>query len=995
MFLKFFTTTIFCILLVFTASAQTGKVIGKIVDQETGEPLVGANVLIVSTTLGAASDVDGRYIILNVPVGKYSVKASYIGYRNVVIQNIEVITGLSTEVNFKLPTQSLKTGEIVIISKRPLVNKSATNAIRIVNAEDLETLPVREIGAVIALQAGVVTQNGRTFIRGSRADETGYLLEGIDVKNVVSRNGGNLVTVIPDALQELNVQAGGYNAEYGNANAGIISQNFKSGSNKYKVSLRMETDNFGNYPGEKFLGTYSYGYTDYTATFGGPIIKNKLTVFLAGENRFVRDYSPRFFSPNPQTFADGARFDATKIHDSGALGGDTSDAQILTWLGGNIPGRMRNVYSLNGNVTLNLNPLILRVNGAFSTSRSRNNSSTIINIFDLDRLGISDRSNLFLNLKATYVISSNTFVVANVNYLDNRAKTYDQDLGDDYLSYSDSLIAAKHGWTNFRNLTSGPVSYDFYGFPFSRPGALLTGYGKSKWQNFGGNFDFTTQYKKHEIKAGATYQRWTIRNYGVGGSSTLLNSILNNPDFARNTNSLKLFLQSFNMRSFGGVYGYDLFGSESNSGPFGAKHPVFASAYVQDKFEFNDLVINAGVRFDSFDMDSWELIYPDNPQYNLNTKLIDNSQIRKSKSYQYVSPKLGFAFPVSDRTVFHLQYGKYVQSPGLDVAYKGILYSTRVLIGGNAFGDPVAYDPKPVRTTQYEIGFTQQFSDFASFDVTAFYKDIKGQLQYEFHNTIAGASVSTYPVYTNQDFATTKGLEFTLTLRRVNRIRANLNYTYSNAQGTNSFSTSGFGSVQVNNNVPTVIQALAYDQTHRGAVTLDYRFGKGDGGPILEQLGIDLLFSFHSGHPFTLAQETGLGQSSAWTGGLIGTDTRQRRPDGPINSTTTTWVYRLDLRIDKTVSISNFNVNFYVYVQNLLNTQNVINVYDKTGNAYDDGFLSSKDAKTILASPRYTKRFADLYRALNLANREHAFQVKGVDMFGTPRQIRAGILINF
>jgi len=84
-----------------------------------------------------------------------------------------------------------------------------------------------------------------------------------------------------------------------------------------------------------------------------------------------------------------------------------------------------------------------------------------------------------------------------------------------------------------------------------------------------------------------------------------------------------------------------------------------------------------------------------------------------------------------------------------------------------------------------------------------------------------------------------------------------------------------------------------------------------------------------------------------------------------------------------------------VQVQKLLNTQNAINVYDKTGNAYDDGFLSTTDAQTLIAGQRYTERFADLYRAINLENRQAAFNVYGFDIFSAPRQLIAGVLINF
>jgi hypothetical protein len=158
-------------------------------------------------------------------------------------------------------------------------------------------------------------------------------------------------------------------------------------------------------------------------------------------------------------------------------------------------------------------------------------------------------------------------------------------------------------------------------------------------------------------------------------------------------------------------------------------------------------------------------------------------------------------------------------------------------------------------------------------------------------------------------------------------------------------------------------------------------------------LGVDLLFTFNSGHPFTLAQgvdETGLGQQQAYSGGLINIlDTRGRRTTGPVNESRTPWNSNLDLRIDKTVSISVLDVNFYVYVTNLLNTKNVINVYDRTGNGYDDGFINSQ------AAAGYSQRFKDLYRAINLENRQAALSIMTVDMLSVPRQLRAGVLINF
>jgi hypothetical protein len=475
----------------------------------------------------------------------------------------------------------------------------------------------------------------------------------------------------------------------------------------------------------------------------------------------------------------------------------------------------------------------------------------------------------------------------------------------------------------------------------------------------------------------------------------MLSSLLSNPDAARD--SLSAFIGT---TLFSGMtnYGYDVFGNEiDNAGLFSPKHPVLASGYLEDRVEFGDLIVNLGLRFDYINMDSWKWNNPKLPIIDRTTHLIPDSAYSAGDTFQYVSPRLGFAFPVTDRTVFHMQFGKFVQSPSLDVAYRGVYDAAQMIQGANLFTNPIAYNPEPIRTTQYEVGLSQQFTDFAAVDVTAFYKDIKGQLQYSVIQTDPGALRSKYNVFANQDFSTTKGVEIALKIRRIQRVRAEVNYTYSTAEGTNSLSNSGVGSTEVNSNVPTTLIPLDYNQTHRGTIFLDYRFGKDDGGPILEQLGINALITFNSGHPFTYSQNTGLGQSSAWTGGLtpIGSgDTRGRRPIGPINSAKTPWVYNIDLRIDKTVDLFNLSINFYVYVQNLLNTKNVLNVYDKTGNAYDDGFLNSADGQQIIAGARYTKKFADLYRAINYGNRQAAMSVYGFDLFGEPRQIRAGIFLN-
>ncbi|CUU03789.1 Carboxypeptidase regulatory-like domain-containing protein, partial [Candidatus Kryptobacter tengchongensis] len=132
--------------------AQYGKIAGKVVDKETKEPLPGASIVIQGTTLGAAADVNGNYVILNVPAGVYTVVASYVGYQTVTVSGVQVIAGLTRELNFELPSTAIELRAVEVVAERPLIEKSATNAIRVVTSTDIEKLPVRDVNVYFAIQ---------------------------------------------------------------------------------------------------------------------------------------------------------------------------------------------------------------------------------------------------------------------------------------------------------------------------------------------------------------------------------------------------------------------------------------------------------------------------------------------------------------------------------------------------------------------------------------------------------------------------------------------------------------------------------------------------------------------------------------------------------------------------------------------------------------------------------------------------------------------------
>lgn len=969
--------------------ADTGKITGKVVDKETGEGLPGANILIVGTSMGAATDINGGYLMLNVPPGVYTLRASFVGYSTVTIENIRVSADLTTDTNFKLPSQALDAGDVTIIAERPLVNKSATNAVRIARLEDYKNIPTRSVNSIISLQPGVLVKDGQIYIRGGRAEEIGYILEGASTRDVIG--GSNLVTIIPEALEEFQVQAGGYNAEFGGANAGIIRSTLRSGTEKLNFTIQGETDNFAK-PGETFLGTSSWQYSDYTATLSGavPMTNNKLKFFLAGQNTFWGDDDPRFWKGFEFNNADAIVNETTFPLVTTTYNEVYPQLKTLdNWVDEN----NRNTYNGAGTLVYDASKFRVRLAANLSYSKAQN-GAYVADILNKDRIGLNETSSGLYTAKVTHIINPRTYHEISFDFFDRRYKEYDRVFGENFYAYFDSTANAAAGY-DFLKWSTGNVTntVDIYGFGFTDPGTPA-GYAKSKRNYLGGKYDFTTQWRNHELKLGADAQRWTYRTFSAGEWGMFTNR-LNNPDVY--AGALAGDLADYGALSAAtatGMLGYDIWGNEIDSnynGIDGPKHPTYGAAYIQDKFEAKQLVINAGLRFDYIDNDDFTFADMANPAWDQTNKTLIADEVVEMDPKIYVSPRLGLAFPATDRTVFHVQYGKFVQAPKLDQVYPSMYWMNNVFEGGNFFTTTYGFGLKPMITTQYEVGFNQQFAEAASFDVTVFYKDIQDWITTSRIQGGPNDAISYYNILENGDFATTKGIELSLTLRRTNRVAAQVNYTYSSALGTGSVTGSSLAGTEQGVAVPTIISPLDFSRPHVGSVNVDYRFGKNDGGIILSQLGLNLLFQFQSGHPYTL-REGAFGQQDESRGGEI-EDSRNRNPLESVNSSMTPWNYTIDLRVDKTVDFGPFDANFYVYAMNLTNKRNVTNVYMRTGNAWDDGFRADTQTSASIAAAHGGDLFWAMYDAINLSG--NGTNTQSGRLFGVPRQVRAGIRLEF
>lgn len=984
---------LFTLALPFFALAQSsGKIIGVIADKETGEPLPGVNVVLQDTYLGGTTDIDGYYVILNVPVGAYAIEASYVGYTSMVVNNVRVSAGVTTEQDFELAPTTLELSEAVVVTaERPLVEKHVTQSVSKVTTEDLEAIPVRGLNDLLALQASVVVQDGNVHIRGGRDDEVGYYLDGASTVDPVSNT--NAVYVIQEAVEEIQVLAGGYTAEFGGANSGIVRSELRTGTPDYHMSLDFQTDKFTT-RGEEFLGTKSFNDHLLIGTFSGPVASDKVRMFVAFENNYEGDYVKRFSEP--------FQFDASNLAaplvdynpDNPAAGDTVSMLKYPAFT----PNNSRNRYTINSTLNFNFTPVQFRLSALYNQREYTQDDQPMLNILN-DREPTWEARNILLSGKLTHVLNPSTFYDVKLSYFDDFVEKKDEYFGNDWRSWADSAKIAQHtgGDVIYRDEDSAPYPYLLNGFYFNRNGSFGEDAGdgwyyKEKQNYFAGAVNVTSQINRYnELRAGFDARFYTLRRFDIHAPTALNRINFYGSEEAVPDASWKEALGSR-------TYGYDRYGEELDDGVDAARKPIFASFYIQDKIEFDDLIINAGLRYDYIDTDDKDLINPANPAVNEDEAILEESAWEDVEPFQHISPRLGISFPISEKAVFYTQYGKFVQTPKLSHIYRSYReLGTQIVTAGNFYLAPIGYGLGPIETTSYEIGFRRQMANVASFDVTGFYKNLKGQVGMEKIKAAPGALIQTYELLANGDFATTKGIELRLMLRRYKRFQAQMNYTYTQAEGTGSGETSYHGANYRDSQKPTITSPLDYNQKHRGTVNLDYRFGNDDGGPVLSNFGANVLVKFSSGHPFTMVYYPPGGQVNSYDAAVnYMNDTRSREALEPINSSTTPWTTTVDLRLDKSFRIMDkLQAQVYMRVTNLFNTQNVINVFQATGKAKDDGFINDPTRAQSFIDANGGEDYVNMYRAINLTNGQAYWDELGLDLYGTPRQIMLGVKFNY
>ncbi len=815
-------------LLCLSASAlwagNTGKIAGRVVDKSTGEALIGANVVVEGTTLGAATDENGKYFILQVPPGTYRVTARYIGYHPMTVTNVVVQVDLTTRVNFELESKAIEFPTLTVVAEKPLVQPDVTSTRRTISKKEIIETPGFETTTdLFNLQGGVVVdaapqaivfQDGTQLqirdesvknihIRGGRGGEILYVVDGVPVTHPIY-GGRDVLDLNVVDIEQMELLTGVFNAEYGQAQSGVVNITTRAGTDFFEGGIEYKTSHFSN--------TYDSWYASFYLGAPEPITRQllpRLGIHVPGKVNF-------FISGNAH------------LTDTPYNNHRTRDE--INVFGIKIREKQDNTGNFNARLDWHLSPSLRFAFTYHGTWKGWSNFNWLWKNYP-DHMADYSRTNHNFNLKLTHTLSRSTFYDVNVGFLGVR--------------YKGSLNGLRPSdyWLFYK----GGVEYDYDSYkaryddtpPDSMKGKIKApttdGYGffdaqsyENIWRDddtktFTLKADITSQvHPEHLVKSGILVQYHDIHYIDIQDGGIKLSKygehvFKNEPYFPPP------------------VGPYPEFGQ--NRWVFDA-YPTVGGAYVQDKFEKGSLIINAGVRLDWFRVGSTVMSKSWKEMWEAATGLKADW-----KGYRYkISPRFGISFPISDKTVLFFAYGHFNQLPELQFFYRD------PYTGGFTGNPKLDFE----HTVQYEFGFTHQFARDWAIDIKSYNKDISKQVETTRLRAALGLPVD---LYDSKGYARARGMEFEVIKRYSHYFSGKLTYTVQWATGYSSSAFENYIRSITDFPLPIRERRLSWDIRHQVILQAMIDVPKKEirflGLPVPSNWNITILSRYSSGQPYT------------------------------------------------------------------------------------------------------------------------------------------------
>ncbi len=886
-----------------SANAQNGSISGIVIDSSKN-PIPDVNVKIKGSYIGTATDIDGKYSLMNVPGGEYTVEVSSIGYKTVEYTDIKVKKDENTALDIVLSTSSFTVGEeILVVGERPLLDIEQTESKHIMNAKDIEAKIVENVIDVVTLQPGVIKQDDALFIRGGRSDDNSFLLDGVSVQDPLAGTGFGL-QLSAQALEEVEVITGGYNAEYGQATSGVVNVRTKDGAyDKFSLNLSYKRDNLGFNKDSRS----SFNTDIFEANISGPepitkyLFKSLLGVKIPGEitffGNFLMNISDGFTSVAGLVDEGTPGHKSTQLNSSIFKGTKFAPRQNNNWYWlakgtWKLRDNMKLAYSFNQSVAINQNSQSLQTNLEY-VEPDPGYQYSFQDI--LDNANTYTHLNIFHSLSWEHAVGNKTFYELKLTKFYTQLRVDANGLNWDEYTEPQDIIKPP-----FIYYPTGDTNNPYGIIPGD--GFFDVGNAYTWHDHFVDDYRFKADLShtfnpKNRFKAGfeAGYQEMQLVDIYKPWIGT----------FGLNNDAYKVY-------------------------------PIFGALYAQDKITYKGMILNFGLR-----LDYWfpgKLV--DDAINNPNAVTIPEEVKKQYMEDTYslfgrrwkgrLSPRIGISHPITDNQTLFFSYGHFSKRPKPQFVYAKIA-NVSSKSSFQKFGNP---NLNPETTVSYELGVRNQFTNDDVLTITAYYKDI-----YDYVATVS-AKISdprfagqSFITYVNQDYTKSRGIELDYKKRIGKWFNGNINLTYSIATGKSSSSDQGY-LVATGGAFETIGENyLSWDRPIQVSANTNFFFAKGTGifgfgKNVIDDISFKLRGFYQSGKRYTPQLLVGYLSD--------GRPEYESDINNPLSKLAADWFW-MDLSIDKYFRFKNMRLTLTFEVTNIFDIKNAAIINPVTGKAYEYG----------------------------------------------------------
>lgn len=920
--------------------AQQGSISGTITDKSDGSPLPGVNIIIKGTSFGTASDFDGNYSLKNIRPGEYALEFSFLGYEKILATGIKVIGGQNTTFNVQLGQEVLSGGdEVVVIGEKPIFDVEKSSSGASISRSEIEAAPVRRVEDVVGQQSGVTKDPTGLYIKGGRAYETGFVVDGVSAQDPLSGTGFGL-DVGANALSQVDVVTGGVGAEYGDVTSGVVSVRTQDGSDKYAGSLTHKRDN----PGSNTAASQNFFFDIWEMSLGGPSTLFEKVLPSIGLNLPGKVY---FFVSAQTSMQD----EFTKVSASQVR---SSSVENMFW-----SPRQDNRWNGMLKLTWNVKPG-LKVQGAYQRSLTVNQNRNMLLITDanvqvspgfqfpfsqnLDNANTYAAQTVLSYLKLTHSFSKTAYYEVQASRLYTRLRVDAN--GRNWRPESvegelDPESIVTYPVTEF--LTPQDFRYVLAGPGYINNGGLATLWHDHYAEEYVLKGKLTKFYnkKQNQLEIGfesklQDYQWIDITRPWVGAPIQIGTDQNGNPVFSE-TQRL------------------------GESSDIWQVEPRRGAVWINNQVRYQGLIANIGMRYEywapgQYVDDAVKNELAPIPDVVRQAYYDDTFKFGKLRYKARLLPKLSVSFPVRENQVLFFNYGHSTRVPHPSFVYAGLdpFYQNRSFLPN--LGNP---NLNPEVSINYEIGLRNQITSNDAFNISAFWNDRYDFVTSERVIIIDATNRESERAFrVNGDFARSRGIESTYIKRYGGWFQGNLSVTYSRAEGLNSSNSETLNSIivggqAIGNNVET---PLAWDRPWDIKTSATFTHNKKN-QPLFGIRGLNQIQAFissnwRSGIRYTPTILRGFEQDPSGQG-LEWRPIYERDPNPENrNSAVGPWWWLVDLNVQKWFTVGKTRFTAFFEVTNLLNRKNVIIVNPVTGKGYRNDYPLDQASLVALRSDR-------------------------------------------